>query len=72
MDTSLRILLDEHRNNAAKQRQLAGVTIDTVKGFVLSEMAIAIAEHDWEAWHTLFGNAGIAREMTYRLAKIDA
>jgi hypothetical protein len=53
MDKSLRELLDRHPTDPLKQYELAGITADGVKEFVLSEMRSAITRRDWEAWYTL-------------------
>jgi hypothetical protein len=55
MDGTLRKLLESHSDNVSMQYQVAGITGDTVKQFILREMSTAIAEQDWEAWYTLFG-----------------
>ncbi|UOD32486.1 hypothetical protein INH39_13010 [Massilia violaceinigra] len=53
MDKSLRMLLEQHSHNPSKQYELAGITADGIKHYILSEMQIAIAEDDWEAGHVL-------------------
>jgi len=57
MDKELRKLLDEHTNDFAKQCSLAGITPQTVKRYVLHEMAIANDSGDWEASYTLLAMA---------------
>ena len=55
MDKSLSKLLREHWADPSKQYQLAGITADGVKDFVLREMHVAIEGRDWEAWQALLG-----------------
>jgi hypothetical protein len=57
MDEELRKLLDEHTDNVIKQYPLAGVTPETVKCYLLSEMAISISGGHWEACCTLLAMA---------------
>ena len=54
MDQTLRMLLEQHSHNPSKQYELAGITADGIKYYILSEMEIAISEDDWEAGDVLF------------------
>ena len=55
MDRDLRQLLDNNRGDVLLQYKLAGAAEDTVKDYILREIAVAIEEKDWKAWDTLFG-----------------
>ena len=54
MDSEFRAWLVEHRGDAGRQYQLAGITAATIKDYILREMTIAIGESDWETYRTLF------------------
>jgi hypothetical protein len=64
MDKSLRKQLHENRDNVVKQYQLAGITLSSVKDYVLREMAIAAKESDNEACYVLLG-------MVYSISESD-
>ncbi len=72
MDHKLRNLLDEHDHDAASQYTLAGLTNDTVKDFILGEMAIANERQDWKAWNTLLQMASIISDPAVKADTLNA
>lgn len=52
MDKDLRLLLLAS-HDPSEQYELAGISVETVKNYVLDEMALAIIDLDWEAWYAL-------------------
>jgi hypothetical protein len=57
MNRELRKLLNENTGDVLKLYQLAGVTPETIKNYILDQMATAVGEGDWEAWDTLLSMA---------------
>lgn len=72
MNKILRRFLDDYRGNPVKQYRLAGITPDTVKDYILGEMASAIGERDWDAWNTLLWMARAIEDQAVKADVLNA
>jgi lipopolysaccharide biosynthesis regulator YciM len=53
MDIYLQKLPDENKGNITKQEQLVNISMETIREYILGEMATAVEEGDRDAWNTL-------------------
>ena len=54
MNKKFRELLEEYKENASIQFELAEITEENAPAYLAKEMSVAISEQDWNAWQTLF------------------